>query len=111
MPPRSRDTRAPRKRIRQAPHLCRACGLPFVQADGLAAEDSAWRVVLRCPSCGWESEEVLDDVALERLDEELDRGMEQLMGALARLTESNMREYLDLFSAALASDAILPIDF
>jgi hypothetical protein len=82
-----------------------------VQAHGLTTEDPGWRVLLRCPSCGWQSEEVLDAVALDRLDEELDRGTEQLMDALARLTEQNMREYLDRFATALASDAILPSDF
>jgi hypothetical protein len=50
-------------------------------------------------------------VTLERLDEELDRGTDQLIEALARLTERNMRDYLDRFATALAYDAILPSDF
>jgi hypothetical protein len=91
--------------------VCPACELPLVQPVRLVAEGAAWRVALRCPSCGWASEEMLDDVTLEHLDAELDRGTEQLMAALACLTEANMREYLERFATALASDAILPSDF
>jgi hypothetical protein len=93
------------------PHVCRACGLPLVQADSLVAEGQGWRVALRCPSCAWSAVEVFDAPTLERLDEEIERGMEELMAALARLTEDNMRDYLDRFATALASDAILPSDF
>jgi hypothetical protein len=77
----------------------------------LAAEGRRWRVSLRCPSCGWSSEQLFDALTLERLDEALERGMEELMVELDRLTEHNMREYVDRFATALASDAILPSDF
>jgi hypothetical protein len=82
-----------------------------VQADWLAAVGDAWRVSLRCPSCGWNAKELLDAATLERFDEELERGTEQLMATLAAVTTHNMRDYLDRFAAALESDAILPGDF
>jgi hypothetical protein len=67
--------------------------------------------VLRCPNCGCEREELLDQQAVDRLDEELDRGSRDLELALADMTRRNMREYAELFSCALAFDAILPEDF
>ncbi len=94
-----------------APHVCRTCRLPLVQPEALTAEGPAWRVFLRCPSCRTTTEELLDAAALERLDDQLDNGTQQLIEALARMTELNMREYADRFAAALAADAITPGDF
>jgi hypothetical protein len=94
-----------------APHVCRGCRLPLVQPQRVEAERLSWRVYLRCPSCGWTAEELLDDAALRRLDEELERGTEQLIVAMRRATDNNMREYAERFVSALAADAILPADF
>jgi hypothetical protein len=77
----------------------------------LVAEGAFWRVRLHCPSCDGMEEELFDEAALERLDEQLDRGTQELIAALARMTEANMREYADRFAAALAADAIMPGDF
>jgi hypothetical protein len=93
------------------PHICRACGLPLVQADCLVAEGDRWRVALRCPSCGWSARELFDAPTMGRFDEEFERGTEELMATLAVVTTHNMHDYLDRFAAALASDAILPGDF
>jgi hypothetical protein len=93
------------------PHVCRGCTLPLVQPQRVVAERSSWRVYLRCPSCGWTAEELLDELALKRLDEELERGTQQLIVAMRRATDLNMREYVTRFAAALAADAIVPADF
>jgi hypothetical protein len=98
-------------RVAATPHVCRACGLPLVQPQGVAAEGTGWRVSLRCPSCGWAADELLDEAALRRLDEELDRGTDQLINTMRLLTEQNMTEYAERFTAALDADAILPGDF
>ena len=50
-------------------------------------------------------------VSASGLERELDAGCDQLAEALERLTEHNMREYYDSFTAALAADALLPEDF
>jgi hypothetical protein len=92
-------------------HVCRGCGLPLVQPERVEAERLRWRVYLRCPSCDWTAEELLDDEALQRLDDELERGTEQLIVAMHEATERNMREYAARFVSALAADAILPADF
>jgi hypothetical protein len=93
------------------PHVCRGCTLPLVQAQRVVAERTSWRVYLRCPSCGWTAEELLDELALKRLDEELERGTQQLIAAMHRATDVNMREYVSRFATALAADAIVPADF
>jgi hypothetical protein len=99
------------KRAPIAPHVCSGCERPLLQSEFALQEGDFWRVLLSCPSCGWSGTRVLDDQALDRLDRELDAGLEQLAEALEHFTNSNMREYHDCFAAALAADAILPEDF
>ncbi|HEV3377258.1 MAG TPA: hypothetical protein VG126_08255 [Thermoleophilaceae bacterium] len=94
-----------------APHICRSCRLPLVQPQRVVAERSRWRVFLRCPSCEWTAEELLDELALKRLDEELERGTQQLIVAMRQATDMNMREYAARFTSALHADAIVPADF
>jgi hypothetical protein len=102
----------PRARLSTpAPHVCRCCRLPLVQPQRVVAEQSNWRVYLRCPSCRWTAEELLDDEALRLFDEELERGTQELIAAMHEVTESNMREYVSRFVAALRADAIVPGDF
>jgi hypothetical protein len=102
----------PRSRMdAPTPHVCRGCRLPLVQPERVEAERLQWRVYLRCPNCGWTAEELLDDVALKRLDEEIERGTEELIVAMRHATDHNMREYVACFVSALAADAILPSDF
>jgi hypothetical protein len=85
--------------------------MPLVQPQRVVAERSSWRVYLRCPSCGWTAEELLDETALKRLDEELERGTQELIVAMRRVTDVNMREYVSRFVSALTADAIVPADF
>jgi hypothetical protein len=103
---------SPRGRTSEpTPHVCRGCTLPLVQPQRVVAERANWRVFLRCPSCGWTAEELLDEPALKRLDEELERGTQELILAMRHVTDLNMREYVTRFAAALAADAIVPADF
>jgi hypothetical protein len=94
-----------------APHVCGGCRLPLVQPQRVVAEQSSWRVYLRCPSCRWTAEELLDEEALRLFDEELERGTQELIVAMHAVTESNMREYVSRFVSALNADAIVPGDF
>jgi hypothetical protein len=54
---------------------------------------------------------VFDQAAVERLDDELDRGSSALLGDLRRLTHANMSEEIEFFTRALEADLILPSDF
>ena len=71
----------------------------------------AWRVRLRCPNCEWQTVGVFDQPTMDRFDALLDEGTEALVRDLKRLTQANMEEEAERFQAALASDAIWPMDF
>jgi hypothetical protein len=66
---------------------------------------------MRCPNCEWEGTGVFDRDAVERLDEELDRGTHALLADLKHLMYANMEEEIERFISALHADAILPMDF
>jgi hypothetical protein len=97
---------------RDAPHVCPCCRLPLVQAvDWESTGDDHWRLLLACPNCEWTGERMLTDALVERLEDELEAGTRQLIFELARMTQSNMREYAERFTTALAQGGILPEDF
>jgi hypothetical protein len=110
--PRAEDEVSQRGRITSStPHVCGGCRLPLVQPERVVAEGPSWRVYLRCPSCRWTAEALLDEEALKLFDEELDRGTQELIVAMHAVTEENMREYMSRFVSALHADAIVPADF
>ncbi len=93
-------------------HLCGSCGGDLVYpVDWEEAGARHWEVTLRCPSCEWSGTGVFEQAAVERFDEELDRGTEALVRDLRRLTRANMEDEIDLFVRALEADAIQPMDF
>jgi hypothetical protein len=94
-----------------APNVCRACERPLLQSELALQDGDRWRVLLSCPNCGWSGTRLFDDEGLDRLERELDAGLEEIAQALERVTERNMRECHDSFAAALAAGAILPEDF
>jgi hypothetical protein len=91
--------------------MCASCELPCVYPELGMLEGTRWRVFVRCLSCGWCGERLLDDRGLEEFERKLDDERYQLVLELERVTQRNMREYYDCFVAALAADAILPEDF
>jgi hypothetical protein len=94
------------------PHVCPSCELPFIQPlDGERAGEVHWLVSLWCPNCEWVGDRVLSDRLIDRLDEQLDEGIEEVELALAHVTRSNMREYAEQFTTALAQNSVLPEDF
>jgi hypothetical protein len=72
---------------------------------------SSWKVSLRCPECEWRGGGTYGQVALERFDELLDGGMEELLEDLKVLARANLEEEIDRFAGALHADRILPEDF
>ena len=75
----------------QHPHSCRECGLPFLRPESSAPHGHDWRVVVRCANCGWTAEEEMDRETLDRFQEEIDRGREQLVALLEVVTERRER--------------------
>src|SRR3954469_18443194 len=93
-------------------HLCPECDKDLVYpVEWEEASATHWEVLLRCPNCEWETTGVYDQDTVDRFDEELDRGTEQLVRDLKRLTRANMEEEIERFGRALESDAIWPMDF
>jgi hypothetical protein len=70
-----------------------------------------WQVVLRCPECEWRGRDSCSQDEIDRYDEVLDRGGQELIEDLRALIRANMSEEADRFATALATDSILPEDF
>jgi hypothetical protein len=93
-------------------HMCPDCDADLVYPTNWSEVDRArWEVALRCPNCEWSHTGVFDQDTVERFDEELDRGTDNLVEDLKRLIRANMEEEIDRFSSALTADLILPEDF
>lgn len=93
-------------------HVCGACGSGLVYpVEWEEASDTHWEVALRCPNCEWVGSGMFDQPAVERFDEELDRGTEEVLADLRRLMQANMEDEIERFVQALEAGAILPEDF
>lgn len=93
-------------------HVCPECASVLVAPVAWeAAGPSQWAVTIQCPNCEWWDADLFDEDAVERFDEELDRGTEALVRDLLRLMRANMEDDVERFVAALAADQIWPEDF
>jgi hypothetical protein len=93
-------------------HICAECASQLVYPTHWSEVDRInWEVTLRCPNCEWTQTGVFDQETVERFDEELDRGTDDLVDDLKRLIHANMEEEIERFSSALVNDYILPEDF
>src|SRR3954447_6962769 len=93
-------------------HMCGTCNSGLVYpVEWEEAGSTHWQVSLRCPNCEWTGTGIFEQDAVERFDEELDRGTEALVSDLRRLVQANMEVEIERFVQALDVDAILPEDF
>jgi hypothetical protein len=93
-------------------HVCPDCTSQLVfPTSWEEAGEEAWALFLRCPNCEWAGEGVYAQDAVERLDEELDRGTQALVRDLKGLIKANMEEEIERFVGALDAGHILPEDF
>ena len=81
------------------------------RSTGRRRSASGWTVDLRCPDCEWTGGGVYAQEVVDRFDEALDGGTEQLLDDLNLLARANMEEQVERFVAALWADRILPEDF
>lgn len=108
----ARHSSAAPRRSQTGMHTCPSCSSELVQpVRWFEQGEGAWHVDLRCPECEWWGRGVFAQADVDRYDEELDRGAQELMEDLRSLTRSNMENEADRFAAALATDCILPEDF
>ncbi len=93
-------------------HVCGTCDSTLVYPmEWEEAGATHWEVLLRCPNCEWNGTGVYEQAAVERFDEELDRGTEALVRDLKRLMQANMEAEIERFVDALEGDHVLPEDF
>ena len=93
-------------------HVCGSCSSELVYPTDWEEEGSVhWRVSLRCPNCEWSGTGIFEQDTVERFDEQLDRGTEDLVRDLKRMVQANMEEQIDRFVDALQAGLILPEDF
>ena len=98
----------PHTRLHECPECDRGLVYPVEWEE---ASETQWEVLLRCPNCEWSDLGIYDQTVVDSFDEELDRGTEALVEDLMRLQQANMEDEIERFTAALASDAIWPMDF
>ena len=109
--PRDAPTAPPADTDREL-HLCVNCSSDLVYpVQWEEAGGKSWDVTLRCPECEWTEASVYTQDQCDRFDDMLESGTDALTRDYKRLVTANMSEEIDRFAAALAADAILPIDF
>jgi hypothetical protein len=98
--------------VREGLHICSDCASELVQpvAWGQVSADR-WELTLHCPNCGLTREGLFDQHDVAQLEERLDEGVEAILRDLKRLTQANMSDEIERFTAALSADWILPEDF
>jgi hypothetical protein len=93
-------------------HVCPSCAADLVYPiDWEPAEARRWSVQLRCPNCEWLGGGIYSQAVVDRFDDALDRGTEQLLDDLSLLTRANMEDQVERFVAALRTNQVLPEDF
>ncbi len=93
-------------------HVCGECSSDLVYpVEWDEAGTTHWEVTLRCPNCEWYGTGTFSQDMVERFDEELDRGTEQLVRDLKRMMHANMEDEIERFVHALEADHIVPDDF
>jgi hypothetical protein len=93
-------------------HICPECDSELVQPVAWSeASEGSWDLLLECPNCRWTLEGVFGEAEVHALEEQLDQGLADMIRDLQRLTQANMADHVERFSAALAADMILPEDF
>jgi hypothetical protein len=92
--------------------MCPRCRSHLVHPiDWDEAGPTQWEVTLRCPNCLWIATDIFEQEVVDKFDEELDSGAQELARDLERLSRANMEEAVERFAAALRDDHILPSDF
>ena len=112
IPKRNTNTVDESTRSHEGMHVCPQCSSGLVQpVQWFEQGEASWHVDLRCPECEWWGRGAYSQPEVDRFDEELDRGAQELIEDLRALTRSNMEDEAAAFATALATDSILPEDF
>ena len=93
-------------------HVCGSCESDLVYPTEWDEAGSAhWEVSLRCPNCEWTLTGTYGEETIQRFDETLDHGTEELVSDLRELTRANMEDDVERFVRAISAGFVLPEDF
>ena len=93
-------------------HVCPECSGQLVYPVGWEERrGDSWEITLRCPDCEWWHTGEYHDDEVERFDDALNDGTEELLGALRTVARANMEEDVERLVQAIHDDLILPMDF
>ena len=92
--------------------VCECCDADFVSPMEWAEHDETyWWMRLRCGQCGWIREAIVSQEIADRYDRALDRTIEPIVSALARIERARMAEEVEAFTTALRLDLFDAGDF
>lgn len=93
-------------------HVCPDCDGQLVYPIAWHCESRwRWYVELRCPDCEWWGDGVFSQGEVERFDEVLDEGTDELAADLRAIMQANFQDEIGAFVYALNHDHIFPEDF
>ncbi len=95
-------------------HVCPECQGELVYPvswEERRGGSGSWEITLRCPDCEhWRTDEYSGEI-VDRFDDALNDGTEQLLSDLRAFGRANMEEDVERLVRAIAQDQILPMDF
>ncbi len=93
-------------------HVCPECAGDLVYPVGWEERrGDAWEITLRCPDCEWWHTAEYNDDVVERFDDALNDGTEDLLASLRTFARANMEEDVERLVEAIQADLIMPMDF
>lgn len=93
-------------------HVCPECSGQLVFPVAWEERSgSSWEITLRCPDCEWWHTDEYDGESVDRFDDVLNDGTEQLLSDLRTFARANMEEDVARLLRAIEQDLILPMDF
>lgn len=93
-------------------HVCPECAGELVYPVGWEERrGDSWEITLRCPDCEWWHTGEYGDEAVERFDDALNDGTEDLLASLRTFARANMEDDVERLVEAIQADLILPMDF
>jgi hypothetical protein len=93
-------------------HICPDCESDLVYPTSWEErKGEGWRIERRCPSCEWRHVGEFDHEDVERFDDALNDGTEDLLATLRSFARSNMEADVERLIEAIQLDLIEPMDF
>lgn len=93
-------------------HLCPSCSSSLVYPVAWEERSSdRWCIERRCPNCEWRDVDEFHQTQVERFDDVLNDGTENLLATLRNYARANMEADVERLVDAIQRDRIEPMDF